>query len=126
VLDAVAIACPSVDRVVNSHELATVRKGRLDLNVDEHLWHAWQHLVAGQNASAGGHEVGDAAALACPLEHPGRDQSDRLGVVEVDATGEPVASDHTRDCEKELLCFCRREMHAAPFEFAARSLTLVR
>ena len=91
------------DRVVDGDELAAVGEGRLDLDVVQHLGDALHHLVGARTARPLDHQVGDPGSVAGPLDHPGREQGDRLGVVEADAARQPVAGDHAGHGEQQLL-----------------------
>src|SRR5919198_6081239 len=66
------------DRSVDGDELAPVRKGGLDLDVGEHVSDIGHHLVAAEHTASGVHEFGDRRAVTRPLDHPRRQQRDRL------------------------------------------------
>src|SRR3546814_3772649 len=60
---------------------------------------------------AGVHQVGDGSPIARALDHEIADERDRLGMVELDAPIEPLARDHGRHGDQQLVLFTRRELH---------------
>src|SRR5216683_2099581 len=50
-------ACSSADRLVDGDELGAVGEGRLDLDVVDHLGHAFHHLLALQHAGTVAHQL---------------------------------------------------------------------
>ena len=68
----------SADRVVHGDQLGAVGKGRLDLNVVDHLGDAVHDLGARDHMGAGFHQVGDAAAVARAFQDEIGDQRHRL------------------------------------------------
>ena len=73
------------DRMVHGHQLGSVGERRLDLDLGDQLGHAFHDVVGGQQPRAGGHQVGDATAVARAFQDRGRDVRDRLGVVQLQA-----------------------------------------
>src|SRR5438105_3198121 len=65
------------------------------------------------NFSAGWHQLGDGAAVACALDDEVGDDGDRLGVVKLDATLQPAARHHGSHRDQELVLFAGREIHAS-------------
>jgi len=68
---------------MHGDELGAVRKGRLDLDVMDHLGDARHHLRPGQDLRAGLHQLGDGAAVARALDDEIGDDGNRLRVVEL-------------------------------------------
>jgi len=96
---------------VQRHELAAVRERRLHLDLVHELRDPFHHVVAAEHVTPRGHQLGDRAALAGPLDHPAREQRDGLGLVELDPPLAPVAGDHPGDGEQELRLVRRRQLH---------------
>src|SRR5262249_3270414 len=73
------------DRMVNGDELGAVGERAFDLNLLEHLRHAFHHVVASQDVEPRRHEVRHGPAVANPLEDLGRDQRQGFGIVQLEA-----------------------------------------
>ena len=106
-------AAAGADGVVQRDELAPVRERGLDLNVVDHLGHAVHHLLGRKNGPPRLHELRNRRALPGPLDHPGAQQGDCLGVVEADPPGQPVAGHHAGDGEKQFVRVSGAEVHVA-------------
>src|SRR5437870_2031324 len=99
------------NRMVNGDELGAVGKGALDLHLLEHLRHSLHHAVAAEDVEARRHQVGDAPAVANPLENLGGDQRQRFGVVELETATTSPARDFGGGEHEELLLLTRGEVH---------------
>src|SRR5256885_50403 len=99
------------DRMMNGDELGAVGKGALDLHLLEHLRHSLHHVVAAEDVEAGRHQVGDAPAVANPLQNFGGDQRQRFGVVQLETAATSPARDFGGGEHEELLLLTRGEVH---------------
>src|SRR5262245_63816167 len=79
--------------IVNGNELGAVGKRRFHLHLADHFADAFHDLIAGQYFAACGHELGNGHAVPCPLHDDVCYERDAFGIVELDACGEPSASD---------------------------------
>src|SRR5207253_7772489 len=73
------------NRVVNGDELGAVGERPLDLHLLEHLGHPFHHVVAAEDVEARRHQIRDAPAVANAFEDLGRDERERLRVVQLEA-----------------------------------------
>src|SRR6266436_8093817 len=83
----IIVACPLRDRLMYGDQLRPIGKRRLDLYLGNHLRNSLHHVVAGENRFAMAHELGDRLAVARAFDDGGRDQCNRLGIVEFQAAG---------------------------------------
>src|SRR5262245_54851830 len=97
--------------IVNGNELGAVGKRRFHLHLADHFADAFHDLIAGQHFAACGHELGNGPAVACPLHDDVGYERDAFGIVELDASGKPSASDKRRERDHQLVSFARREIH---------------
>src|SRR5258708_3767627 len=94
------IMLTSRDRLVHSDQLRPVRESRLDLYLGNHLRNSLHHLVARQNRLALAHEFGHRLAVARSFDDGGRDQCNRLRIVELQAAGPaPLGDQRCREDE---------------------------
>ena len=98
---------------MHGDKLGAIGKGRLDLDVVDHLGDALHDLVAGDDVGAGFHEVGDGAAVARALDDEVGDQRDGFRVVEPDAALQPLARHDRGHRDQQLVLFPGRQVHAA-------------
>ena len=80
---------------MNGHELGPVGEGRLHLDRADHLGDSLHDVVGGQQGGSVGHEIGDRASFAGPLEDFSGDVGDCLGVIESDT---PVLASSRQVC----------------------------
>src|SRR5881296_2908198 len=97
--------------MVNGDELGPVGERPLDLDLFEHLGHPFHHVVTPQDVKTRRHEIGDAPAVADPLEDLGRDERQRLGVIQLEAAAAPAARHLGRGENEKLLLLTRGEVH---------------
>ena len=95
--------------MVNRDELGTVGKGRLDLDVVDHLRHALHHLGGVEDRGARLHQLGDRAPVAGALHDEIGNEGDGLRVVEFHPSCQPVASDLGGHGDEELVFLAGRE-----------------
>ena len=76
---------------MDGDELGAVRKCPLDLDLRDHVGHALHDRVGRQNGRAKAHDLGDRAPVANHLENFGRDERDRLRVVQLEAARPPLS-----------------------------------
>ena len=81
---------------------------------------AGEHIVGCQNRRATGHQLGDRAAVACPLEDLVGDQRTRLGIVEAKPTRSSPPGKFRRQEEQQAIGFFGREMHAVNLDLFRR------
>jgi hypothetical protein len=82
---------------------------RLDLDLDDHLGHAVHDVVAGQHAAARVHQIGHGPAVTRPFEHEGREDGDRLGMVQREPPGPPLPRQAGGDVDEEALLLVEAE-----------------
>src|SRR5690242_18448773 len=101
----------SADRIVHGDELGAVGKGRLDLDVVDHLGDAVHHLRARHHMRAFLHQLGDGFAVARAFQDEIGNQRNRLRVIELDAALEPPARHHGGNRDQQLVLLTRRQVH---------------
>src|SRR5215472_12250943 len=82
--------------VMNGNELGAVGKRRFHLHLLDHLAHAFHDLISGQYLAACGHQLGNRPAVARPLHDEVAYERDAFGVVELDASCQPLPRDQRR------------------------------
>src|ERR1700716_4104477 len=73
------IRAPEANGLMNGDELGSVREGRLDLDLLDHLGHAVHDLLASQDFRAGLHQVRHRVAVASPFDNRVSNQCNSLG-----------------------------------------------
>ena len=104
----------SADRFVHGHQLGAVGKGRLDLDVVDHLGDAFHHLIAGDDMRAGFHQVCDGASVAGTLDDIICNQRNGFRVVQLHAARQPLTGDLGRHGDHELVFLTRCQLHRFP------------
>src|SRR5207237_9833401 len=99
-------------RLVDGDEFGAVGKGRLDLDVVDHLRHPLHDLLAAEHGGAVAHQFGDRFAIARAFQHVIGDQRDRLGVVELDAAFEAPRRDDRGHRYTQFVLLARGQVHA--------------
>ena len=92
-------------------ELRAVGKRALDLNLADHLRHAFHHRLGRENRRSDAHDLGDRLAVAYQLQDFRRDERDCFGMIELDAAIAPLPRELAGGEDEELVDFSRREMH---------------
>src|SRR5262245_35906263 len=110
----------SANGVMNGDELSAVGKRPFDLNFFEHLRHALHHVVAAEHGEPGFHQLGHTPAVADALEDLGRDERERLRVIELEAASAPAARNLGRGEDEELLLLAGGEVHRRASDQTAR------
>src|SRR5574342_586549 len=105
------MSAPSSDGMVDCHQLRAIGEGALDLHLLEHLRDAVHDVLPLENGDAEGHEIGDAPTVADAFEHLGGDESQRLRVVQLEATGAPPARHLGGGEDQHLVLLSRGQMH---------------
>jgi len=72
---------------MDGDQLGAVWERSFYLNLTDHFGHAFHDRVGGQDGGAQAHDFGHGAAVANHFEDFRRDQRDRLGVIQLEATG---------------------------------------
>ena len=96
---------------MHGDELDPVGKRGLHLHVVDHLGDAVHHLLAGDHLGACLHQIGNAAAVARALHHEVGDESDRFGMVELDAALQPPPGHDGGHGDQQLVLLAGGEVH---------------
>ncbi len=115
------MAGSSADRLVDGDELGAVRERRLDLDVVDHLGDAVHDLAARDDMRPGFHQIGDGASVPRALDDVIGDESDRLGMIELDAPLQPLAGDDRRHGDQQLVLLPRCQNHRSLSPVSDRS-----
>src|SRR5690606_988479 len=99
--------------VMHGDELRPIGERRLDLHIGDHLGNAFHHVVAHENRCAVAHELGDRFAFARAFHDRGRNQRDRLGVIELQAARFAPLGEQRGGEDEELVFFAWGEVHWA-------------
>src|SRR6266404_2704598 len=97
--------------IVNAHELGAISERCFHLHLGDHFRYAFHDLITSQELTAVGHEFGNRLAVACSLEYEICYKRNALGIVELDASCEPLPSDNRRERDHQLVFFTRRQVH---------------
>src|SRR5262245_44488665 len=99
------------DGMVNGDELGAVGKGRLDLDLGNHLGDTFHDLGALEQRRAPAHEILHAATVACAFEDRGADIGHGLGIVELQAPALAPLGEQCGGKDQQLVLLARRELH---------------
>ena len=101
------------NRLVEGDQLGAIRERCLDLDLVDQLGDAVHHVVAGQHAAAGVHEIDDGATVASGLVHPRGQDGDGLGIVELHPARPALLGDVGGHVHEQAVLFVGRQLHAA-------------
>src|SRR5262245_35430808 len=107
--------CSLANWIVNTNEFAAIGERCFHLNIGDHFGYAFHNLIASQDLGPLGHELSDRPAVACPLHHEICDKGNAFGIIELDPSGEPLASDPCGKRDHKLVFFTRRKVHELCF-----------
>ena len=92
---------------MNSHEFRPVWKRPLDLHLVNHRGDALDDILRAEQLAADVHQLGHRLSVADELEQLGRDERDRLRIVEAEAACEPLLRQHPGLVQHKLVYFPR-------------------
>src|SRR5260221_2889926 len=113
---------------MHGDELGAVGKRGLDLDVGNHLRHAFHHVVALEERRAPAHGLLRAAAFARAFHQRGADVGHRFRVIELESLALPPLGEQAGGEYQELVLLARRELHALsllPYNPARKLLSVI-
>src|SRR5262249_32347219 len=100
---------PSANWIMNGNEFGAVPEGCLHLHFRDHFADTFHDLGASNDHAAFRHELRDRFTVARSFQHEIRYESDRLRIIELDASCTSAASNERRKCDHQFVSFTRRE-----------------
>jgi hypothetical protein len=97
---------------MNRHQLRSVWKRALHLDLGNHLGHAVHHRVGWKDRGPKAHDLGDGPSLPNQLEYFGGDEGDGLGMIELQPAGATLPRDFSGSKDQQLVDFTGREVHS--------------
>src|SRR5262249_50728958 len=109
----------SANWIVHTNQFGPIGECRLHLYLRNHLWYTLHDLIAGHDLATLRHKLSYGLAVACSLQDEICNKRDALGIVELDTSCEPLASDARGKRDHKLVFLTRREVHES-LRFSSR------